>query len=118
MAKHSNWSIRRYALDHWGGIGTRRGEAEFNFLMLKRTVGGAAFFGSALGLLYGLRLLVRIAFTRTGHMRKDDRWLGLDISIGLFAAILWSGGAALILGGNSVDFTLVRFVGLTLFGTV
>ena len=80
-------------------------------------IGGAAFFGSALGLFYGLRLLVRMAFTRMGHMRKDDRWLGLDISIGLFAAFLWSGGAALILGGNSAEYTLASFVGQTLFGT-
>ena len=74
-------------------------------------IGGAAFFGSALGLFYGLRLLVRMAFTRMGHMRKDDRWLGLDISIGLFAAFLWSSGAALILGGNSAEYTLASFAG-------
>ena len=87
---------------------------EFNPTFL---IGGAAFFGSALGLFYGLRLLVRMALTRMGHMRKDDRWLGLDISIGLFAAFLWSGGAALVLGGNSAEYTLASFAGLTLFGT-
>lgn len=88
---------------------------EFNTILL---IGGAAFFGSALGLFYGLRLFVRMAFTRMGHMRKDDRWLGLDISIGLFAAFLWSCGGALILGGNSAEYTLASFVGVTLFGTV
>ena len=99
------------------GLVPSNGGAEFNLLLLRRTVGGAAFFGSALGLFYGLRLLVRMTFTRMGHMRRDDRWLGLDISIGLFAAFLWSGGGALILGGNSAEFTLVDFVGQTLLGT-
>ena len=77
-------------------------------------IGGAAFFGSALALFYGLRLLVRTAFTRMGHMRIDDRWVGLDISIGLFAAFLWSSGAALIF---STGLGLAHFVELTLFGT-
>ena len=99
------WYIGVALIFDQGGVG-------FNSLRL--TVGGAALFGSALGLFYGLRLLVRMAFTRMGHMRKDDRWLGLDISIGLFAAILWSGGVALTL---SAELTLADFVGLTLFGT-
>lgn len=88
---------------------------EFNLLLL--TAVGAAFFGGALGLFFGLRVLVRVAFTRIDVMRKGDRWLGLDISIGLFAAILWSGGATLILGGNGAEITSVRFVELTLLGT-
>ena len=85
---------------------------EYNLLLL--TAVGAVSFGGAFGLFFGLQVMVRMAFTRIDLMRKDDRWLGLDISIGLFAAILWSGLAALIL---SAELTLARFVELTLLGT-
>lgn len=116
-----NIAIGLFVVTLWSigvGLVLDEGGAEFNLLLLKRTAVGAAIFGGVLGLFFGLRILVRMAFSRIDLMQRDDRWLGLDMSIGLFAAILWSGGAALILSDNGAEFTLARFVELTLLGTV
>ena len=114
-----NIAIGLFVVTFWSiGVGLILGQesTEFDFLFL--TAVGSALFGGALGLFFGLRLLVRMAFSRIDLMRKDDRWLGLDVSIGLFAAIVWSGGAALIVGDYGAEFTLAHFVELTLLGTV
>lgn len=116
-----NIAISLFVVTLWSigvGLVLDEGGAEFNLLLLKRIAVGAAIFGGALGLFFGLRILVRMAFSRLDLMHRDDRWLGLDMSIGILAAVLWSGGAALILSDNGAELTLARFVERTLLGTV
>ena len=79
---------------------------------------GVAILGSALVLFCGLRLLTRMALTRIDVMQKGDRWLGLDMSIGLFAAILWAVGLAFALSDYGAEFAVWKFVERTLIGTV
>ena len=114
-----NIAIGLFVVTLWSiGVGLilDQERTEFDFLLL--TAVGSALFGGALGLFFGLRILVRMAFSRTDLMHRDDRWLGLDISIGILSAVLWSSGAALMLGDNGAEFTLARFVERTLLGTV
>lgn len=114
-----NIAVGLFVVTLWSiGVGLILDEERVEFNRLLLTAVGVVIFGSALGLFFGLRILVRMAFTRIDLMQKDDRWLGLDLSIGLSAAILWAFGAAMIFSGNGAEFTSVRFVERTLLGTL
>lgn len=99
-----------------GLISDARAEIFYLPIFLQYVAIGVANLAGALGLFSGLRLLARIALTRMNMMQMDDRWLGLDISIGLSAVILWTGGAALALSDNIFEFGIGRFVERTLLG--
>ena len=117
-----NIAVGLFVVMLWAaGMGLILGASSKGFnlaLFLELLWFGVAILGSALAVFCGLRLLVRTVLTWMNLMQKGDRWLGLDMSIGLFAAVLWSVGVAFVLSDNDTEFAVGQFVERTLIGTV
>ena len=97
-------------------VGLLIGESAAEFYIpnfIERTLAGAIPIGLALGLFFGLRALARLGLRRVGLF---NRFLWLDILIGLFVVILWVAAVRLIIDESGADLSLVRFLKGTLIG--